>query len=322
VKRKEALFTYVFRSAPALLCLFTLTFAGFNASPGYADSYFKQTTIQVDGLAATLMVDSPELWDKRDIILPWFNKSVDIVSDFYGRFPVASLDVVLIGIEGDEIAGGWVIGGASPTINIRVGKQISHAALLSDWVMVHEMAHLAFPDVKQRWIEEGIATYVESIARVMAGQLSAEHVWREFVRRMPQGQPKQGDLGLDHTPTWGRTYWGGAIFCLIADVEIRVQTNNRFGLRDALRGVLSSGYSMSRRADLPMVLALADKTVGVTVLSDLYQRHKDSATAFKLDKLWQALGIKVVGERVVLDPDAPFVDVRRRLMTGYLPGNE
>ena len=71
------------------------------------------------------------------------------------------------------------------------------------------------------WIEEGISVYVEPIARVQAGQLSAERMWHDVVRDMPQGEPEADDKGLDHTPTWGRTYWGGALFCLVADVRVR-----------------------------------------------------------------------------------------------------
>ena len=49
------------------------------------------------------------------------------------------------------------------------------------------------------------------------------------MKSMPFGLPKEGDKGLDYTHTWGRTYWGGAIFCLLADIEIRQQTNNKNG---------------------------------------------------------------------------------------------
>src|SRR2546429_6418352 len=82
-----------------------------------------------------------------------------------------------------------------------------------------------------------MATYVEGVARVQAGNRSEADVWAEEIRQMPRGMPQADDRGLDHTHTWGRTYWGGAMFCLLADVEIRTQTHNRFGLQDALRAV-------------------------------------------------------------------------------------
>jgi hypothetical protein len=73
----------------------------------------------------------------------------------------------------------------------------------------------------QNWMEECLATYVEPIASAQAGQLPVRQVWADTILGMSQGQPKQGDLGLDQTRSWGRTYWGGAMFCLVADVEMR-----------------------------------------------------------------------------------------------------
>ena len=105
--------------------------------------------------------------------------------------------------------------------------------------MTHEMVHLAFPSVpdEHHWIEEGIATYVEPIARAQVGDLSPEIVWRELVDGLPKGLPAPGDHGLDNTHTWGRTYWGGALFCLMADIEIHRRTNNH-----------SKNASLSQRA--------------------------------------------------------------------------
>jgi hypothetical protein len=53
------------------------------------------------------------------------------------------------------------------------------------------MVHLAFPSVPQNhhWIEEGLATYVEPIARARGGNLTAEKIWVDMVEGMPQGLP-------------------------------------------------------------------------------------------------------------------------------------
>ena len=95
-----------------------------------------------------------------------------------------------------------------------MGQLASEGHLKHDWIMTHEMVHLAFPSVAEEhhWIEEGIATYVEPIARVEAGNLEPRSVWHDLVEGLPKGLPQPGDEGLDHTHTWGRTYWGGALF--------------------------------------------------------------------------------------------------------------
>jgi len=121
------------------------------------------------------------------------------------------------------VGGGTTYGQPRPHIRLRVGRDVTDPALLSDWVLVHEMTHLALPDVgpEHAWLSEGLATYVEGVERVQAGNRAETDFWAEAARSMPRGLPQAGDEGLDHTHTWGRTYWGGALFCLLADLDIR-----------------------------------------------------------------------------------------------------
>jgi hypothetical protein len=165
------------------------------------------------------------------------------------------------------------------------------------------------PSVPERshWLEEGIATYVEPIARVQTGELSAQSIWADMFRGMRKGLPKDGDRGLDNTPTWGRTYWGGALFCLMADVRIRERTGNRKGLQDALRGVLAAGGNIGVNSTVEYMLGLGDKAVGVPLLSELYGQWAAAAlpSSDELDTLWQRLGVVADGDGVRLDDTAP-----------------
>ena len=154
---------------------------------------------------------------------------------------------------------------------------------------------------------------------MQAGDLTAEKIWGDFVRDMPQGLPKAGDRGLDHTPTWGRTYWGGAIFCLLADVEIRKRTGNRAGLQQALRGILAAGGNHEQDWRLERVLSVADKAVGVPVLSELYEKMRDKPYAPDLDALWRDLGISVHDGRVTFDNTAVMAPIRRAITARPAP---
>lgn len=58
-----------------------------------------------------------------------------------------------------------------------------------------------------------------------------------------QGLPQANDRSLDRTHTWARTYWGGALYCLVADVGIREQTDNR---RPAVRPIASENAASHR----------------------------------------------------------------------------
>jgi hypothetical protein len=249
----------------------------------------------------------------------WMARAALAVSGYYGRFPVPEVRLVLRAVEGSG-AHGSTYGGSDdgrPLIVIRLGRHTSAAQLADDWVLTHEMVHLSVPSVPENshWLEEGIATYVEAIARLQRGELSQARVWADMLHGMRRGLPAQGDRGLDHTPTWGRTYWGGALFCLMADVQIRARTDNRKGLQDALRGVLDAGGSI--RIDWPAarVLAVGDRATGTTVLSELYRRLGDTPapTGAELDGLWQALGVQSDGDSVQFDDSAPLAASRRAI---------
>jgi hypothetical protein len=131
---------------------------------------------------------------------------------------------------------------------------------------------------------------------------------------MPSGLPQPDDHGLDHTHTWGRTYWGGAMFCLIADVEIHRQSHNRFGLQDALRAIARESGGLTANWPIERVLGTGDRAVGTTTLEDLYARMRDTAVSPDLVALWRDLGIERDGSSVRLSSSAPLADVRRAIM--------
>jgi hypothetical protein len=145
------------------------------------------------------------------------------------------------------------------------------------------------------------------------GQLAPETIWKDLVEGLPKGLPAADDKGLDHTPTWGRTYWGGALFCLLADIEIHKRTANQHGLRDALRGILAAGGSMQEQWPLTRALEAGDQATGVPVLTELYTRMKDAPVNVNLDELWQQLGVEVREGKVVFHDDAPLAAVRNAI---------
>jgi len=199
---------------------------------------------------------------------------------------------------------------------VQLGREVSGAQLLNDWVLVHEMTHLALPDTGEEhaWLSEGIATYVEGVARVQAGNRTEVDVWAEELRSMPHGLPEDGDRGLDHTHSWGRTYWGGAMFCLLADVDIRRRTQLRFGLQDALRAVLRASGGLATDWPIERVLRTGDAAVGTKTLEELYAQMKDKPVAPDLMQLWRELGVVPEGDSVRLVDDAPLAPVRHAIM--------
>jgi hypothetical protein len=261
----------------------------------------------------------PDVFELEDAALrAWIRRSAEVVSRYYGRFPVPKIRLRLKATGGAGVRTGNMRGWGVPRLNVIIGESSSKADLRRDWVLVHEMVHTAFPDVAdhQNWIEEGLAVYVESIARMQAGDLSAQHVWSEFLKRMPRGQPGPNDLGLDRTDTWGNRYWGGAIFSFVADLNIRRETQGQLTLASALRGLLAQELDNRTRMPLAEALKIADSATGTHVLSELYEQRKHRPVVTDLDAIWKGIGVIQSGNTVVFDDSAPQSWLRQAITAG------
>ena len=257
----------------------------------------------------------------RDAVLAHIQAAVAAVTTYYGRFPVTKARVLVIptpGRHGDLQGTTWGdMSGWPGFTRIRIGEHMTAVELAEDWTMTHELVHMAFPSLPDdnHWMEEGQATYIEPVARVMTGELKAADIWGDMVRDMSKGEPQGADdQGLDHTHTWARTYWGGALFCLVADVKIRRETNNRKGLRDALRVVVEQGGTIDHDWDLPRALAIGDRATGTQVLSHMYADWKDKPVQVDLPRLWEELGIRSTPDGgVAFDDKAPLAKIREAI---------
>ena len=248
----------------------------------------------------------------RHKVLDWVRTSARAVATYYGKFPVSSLKLLLVPVDGPRVRGGTTWGYRGAAIRVLLGCESDEEDLRRDWVMVHEMVHLALPDMAPRyaWLSEGLAVYVEPVARVQAGDLTAREVWQAMMRDMPKGLPQTDDRGLDNTETWGRKYWGGAMFCLLADIEIRKRTNNRMGLQHAMRAVIAAGGNHEVDWPIERVLATADQAIGVNVLTQLHGEMGAKAVAPDLAGLWRDLGLRPQNGILEFDDTAPLAAIR------------
>lgn len=252
-------------------------------------------------------------------IIKWVTKAGKAVANYYGHFPVHRALVIARISRGNSIGYGTAIGNAGAAVCISVGVNTRPTDFDEDWTITHELTHIGFPSLprnKHAWLEEGMATYIEPIARVRIGDLTAEKVWKEMVQEMPQGRPGYGDKGLDNTPTWERIYWGGALFCLLADVEIRQKTKNRYGLEHAFRGIVAAGGTVNKDWEVVPALTEGDKAIGTSVLVPLYNQMKDNPVDVDLPNLWKRLGVEKKGDNIIFNDKAPLAHIRRAITTG------
>ena len=179
------------------------------------------------------------------------------------------------------------------SVVVVVGDKMPASKRHRDWVLVHELFHLGFPTFRGegRWLGEGLATYYEPILRARAGWTTEAEVFKQFARNMPRGQaPRGSSAGLSARDDLDTIYWGGAMFCLAADVRIREETHGAHSLDDVIRAALDRGGDATHVWAVRDVVSLGDKVTGTTVLSEMYERYAARGERIDLDGLLDSLG--------------------------------
>ncbi len=265
--------------------------------------------IAIGGGTITLEVESAaSSVAKPADIERWVRRAAVAVSSFYGRFPVPRVRIVVARVSGKRIFGTTFDG---DLIRLRLGTEATPAELDHDWTLTHEMFHLGFPDMARRhlWMQEGLSTYFEPIARVRVGELTPQEHWHDLFAGLPNGLPDPDRGGLDATPTWGATYWGGTLFWFLVDLRVREETANRRSADDAIRAILAAGGDGSKDWTMERVIEVGDRGTGTKVLATVYQEL--GKKHFEVDL--KALAARIGYSDGTFDDKAPLAAIRRSI---------
>src|SRR6266852_5617487 len=162
-----------FRIVRLLFCLCPLLFANIMLLADQMTS-----TLLIGGSKIDVSIEAGEMKLTHPELLHWVQSAAEAVATYYGRYPVPHVQIRIIPVDGSGVGHGQTFGYDGGLIKIRVGAQAQAAELANDWMLTHEMVHLSFPSMadEHHWIEEGIAVYIEPIARIQAKQMSAEQM--------------------------------------------------------------------------------------------------------------------------------------------------
>jgi hypothetical protein len=289
-----------------------LTFAAFGA---FTDDVVTEGDARIEVATASrgLAIDEAGA-------LAWVKSATSSLAAYYGVFRVPhTLVVIAPGERGGTSTRGETLGEGGPSVVVRAANGFTRASIHDDWVLTHELIHVTLPTLGRAhaWLEEGVATYVEPIVRARVGLVTPEQFWRDLVEGLPQGLPEAGDQGLERTHTWGRTYWGGALFCFLADVRIRERTGGARSFDDVLRAFVRMGADTESLWEITRFIEAGDRATGTTVLSELYREMALAPGTVDLGSLWTKLGVHASSRARnanganAFDDAAPWAAIRR-----------
>ncbi|QQS11865.1 MAG: hypothetical protein IPK81_20360 [Rhodospirillales bacterium] len=245
----------------------------------------------------------------------WTRRTAEMTAGYWGGFTVERMLLVALPTAGRRGIGyGRTVPGAGMTVIVQVGSASTPANLQDDWVLPHEFVHSGMPFLRgAAWLMEGAATYVEPITRARAGWRTEASVWREWIDSMPRGL-----AALDAGLAGGSPYWGGALFLLLTDIEIRRATSGAKGIEDCLRGARDRGgvLAPTERWPLAAYVEACDAALGAPVMAGMVARHLGASRRVDLAALWRDLGVRADGDGVAFDDTAPLAAIRLSIVMG------
>ncbi len=282
----------------------------------FAFGKLEQRTLDIDGASLEVTRLDGAQDQSFDDVSRWVGTSARAVRDFYRAFPVPRASVTVIPVPGrDAVVFGKVLPESAPGVALLLGQHAPERALYSDWILVHELFHLGFPSFFEegKWLDEGLATYYEPIIRVRAGLYTETELWDELSSSMPQGLAAFNQYGLEHADDFRGVYWGGAIACLVADVEARKRSLHT-GLEVGLRALREAGGNACEVWSLAEAIGAIDHALGAPTLAPVAAAHAERGTSYDLAGLFADLGVvRDAQGKLQLSDSAPLAAVRRAI---------
>jgi len=291
-------------------------------NPGYHTFGGRRRTVAV-GESELVVVRLPgELRARDDQLVGWIERAARELLTYRARLPYARVVVTLAptGGGGEASPFGSFLWSRPPSVAVLVRSGATPRDLEEDWVAVHELSHMMHPFFRPRrpWLSEGIATYYQNVARIRSGRLTPREGWGNLLAGVRRGQGWDESLAelseaMHRRRAYMPVYWGGAVFALELDLELRRTTGGARSLDDALARLADAGPT-ARLEDLSRVV---DGLAGEPLFDRLLARHLEGPALEEADGILGALGVGEGPDGAVrLGDAAPRADLRRAIAAG------
>ncbi len=214
----------------------------------------------------------------------WIRDAMQATASLGDRFPRERIYFVIVPVlEQDKpVLFGMVRRGGGSSVLLVPSKDASAEKLAADWVAVHELSHLWLPPLRStdRWLSEGMATYLQEVLRARCGMQSGERAWTRLDegfargRRAGTGRQLEGESAqMNRTGAYHRVYWAGAAFALEVDVRLRERSGGDMTLLRAIDEAQDAWGTDSRDVAAAVVLGALDDAGGTEFIEPLGRKY-------------------------------------------------
>jgi hypothetical protein len=222
-----------------------------------------------------------------DDVRAWITSAMQTTASLGDRFPRDRVYIFIVPVRSPEkqVAFGMVRRGGGSSILLVASPDATAEELVASWVTVHELSHLWLPPLhaKDRWLSEGIATYLQEVLRARCGLQSAEHAWArlrkgfERGRRSGTGRKLSSESeNMNRTGAYHRVYWAGAAFAMEVDARLRKGSGGEMTLLRAISDAQRVWGTEARPVPASMVLDALDDANGTEFVAGLAERYAQS----------------------------------------------
>jgi hypothetical protein len=245
---------------------------------------FSEERFSVGDTSVTVARLGPQPADEA--VRQWLTRAIGAVASVGSELPVKRLHFVIVPVDGMDrpVAFGMVRRGGGVSVLLIPSTTAEAHELEADWVAIHELSHLWLPRLyrQDRWLTEGIATYLQEVLRARCGLQSAAVSWNRIRDGLERGRRSgtgriltSESRDMNRTGAYFRVYWAGTAFALEADLRLRRESHGEMTLLRALD--LAQPRLSGDLADAEEVLTVLDEVSGSDFLVELGARYASSA---------------------------------------------
>ena len=219
-----------------------------------------------------------------DDVRRWIGRAMQATASVGDRFPRDQVHFLIVPVRGQgrQVFFGMVRRGGGSSVLLVPSPDASVEQLEADWIAVHELSHLWLPPLrsKDRWLSEGIATYLQEVLRARCGLQSSERAWTRLEegfargRRSGGGRPLASESrNMNRTGAYHRVYWAGTAFALEVDVRLRKDSNGEMTLLRAISDAQPAWKTEARPVPASVVLRALQDASGATFIEGLGEKY-------------------------------------------------